>query len=164
VVQHNNLKLTLSDIKPISTIVDSLMDLSLSVTRYPLPCSGRSYSVITMSTAYQPSIYASTLASTTDDTLPPYSTYPTKDQVWAPSIDGAFTIYGINTVYQLNIPTPYGIETTHYVYQQRQLEVHSKDQPPTLLGLIWFGELKIDIILTGIELRLVHTWIPRTLN
>jgi hypothetical protein len=117
-----------------------------------------------MSTTYQPSLNAITSASTTDENTPPYSTYPIKEQVRALLIDRAFIIYGINTIYCLNIPSPYGIETVHCVYQQRQLEVHSKDQQPALLRLIQFGELKTDIILTGIEPQLVHTWIPRTLN
>jgi hypothetical protein len=102
-------------------------------------------------------------ASTTDD-LPTYSTYPTKDQVRAPSINRALTIYSINIVYRLHIPTPYGVETIRCIYQQRQLEVYWKDHPPALLGLIQFGELETDIILTGISPRLIDTWIPRTLN
>jgi hypothetical protein len=144
--------------------VDSLTDLSLSVIHYPLLHSGCSYSVVTTSTSYQQSVHASTSASTADETPPPYLTYPTKDQVRAPSLDRAFTIYGINTVYHLHIPTPYGIETVCCIYQQRQLEIHSKDQPSVLLGLIQFGKLETDIILTRIGLRLVHTWIPQTLN
>jgi hypothetical protein len=139
--------------------VDLYTDLVLSVTHYPIPRSGHSYSVVTTSTDYQQSIHASMLASTTDD-LPTYSTYPTKDQVRAPSINGAFTIYSISTVYRLHIPTPYRIETVHCIYQQRQLEVYSKEHPLALLGLIQFGELETDIILTGIGPRLIDTWIP----
>jgi hypothetical protein len=99
-----------------------------------------------------------------NDVPPAYTVYPTKEQARSPPIDGVFVIYRINTIYRLNIPTPYSIKTVRCVYQQRQLEVHSKDQPPMLLELIKFGELETDIILTGIGPQLVHTWIPQTLN
>jgi hypothetical protein len=138
------------------------MDTLLSVICYPLPWSGRTYEVFTMSTSYQQSV--NTSMSTSNNAPPPYTTYPTRNQVRSPSIDRVFSIYGINMTYRLNIPTPYGIKTIHCIYQQKQLEIYSKDQPPALLGLIKFRELETDIILTGIGPWLIHTWIPQTLN